>query len=179
MADVFEYKGTNPPGRDVTSQHDVVLWNHPQHGMLKAGPNGDFLPISVADANKLLGRPAPGAGTAPSPTPGGPVAPAGAETVPTGAAGAGSTKMNPAGYRGKDWYAEKARADAETSHQATMDRAKFAAPQRADPMAGLGLVERAKVQALVSKGIPVEEAVRQVRPRPAAAVQAEALKEQP
>lgn len=172
MADVYEHTGDNPPGLDVLSKHDVVLWKHPQHGWLKAEKNGGFTPMSEADATRLKGP-------VPSPTPGATPETAGALTAPIGSTGAGSSTVNKAALgRGNPLTGESARARAEGEHQATMDRAKFAAPERADPMAGLGLVERSEVDRLVRGGMKPEEAVAQVKrkSRPAAA-QAEALKQ--
>lgn len=71
---------------------------------------------------------------------------------------------------------ERSRVQAEDTHQATLDRAKFAAPERKDPMEGLGLSERAKVAALVREGMSQEEAINKVRRPPSAATQREALK---
>ena len=162
MADeVFEYTGPNPPGLDVISQHGTVLWKHPQHGWLKADRNGSFTPVAEAAALKML-SPVP----APTPTPG--------PTV--GGVGAGTTTavalptMTPGQRR-----EERIRAKKEGEVQGELTKAQFRPEERADPMAGLGIVERAQVDKLVKAGMAVEEAVKKVRPQ-AASSQAEALK---
>lgn len=173
-ADVFEFTGPNPPGLDILSKHDVVLWKHPQHGWLQASRNGSFTPLTEADVLRLKG-PVPAATPSPTPTP------AGAPTAPTiGAAGAGNTAPN-LGSRvsNVDRAEEYKRAGAEKSHQATLDKAKFAVPERADPMEGFGLMERSEVAKLVRGGMSEEQAIAEVRKRmpPPAATQAEGLKQ--
>lgn len=164
-ADVFEFVGDNPPGLDVISKHDVVLWKSPQYGWVKAQRNGSFIPISEAAALQLKG-PVP----APTPTP----------EAQLGVTGAGSTAVNKAQMRDPNARgSELARAKAESEHQATMDRAKFMPQEQADPMAGLGLTERAEVDRLVRGGAKLEDAVAEVRKKmpPPASTQAEALKQ--
>jgi len=181
MPDVFEFTGPNPPGLDVLSAHETVLWKHPQHGWLRASKNGSFTPITEADAVRLKG-PAPA--TPPTTMPGAPVVGAPTtETVPAvmpGAVGAGSVRAN-AGAPGSNLARgeEFARARREVSHQETLDRAKFAPQERADPMAGFGLMERSEVAKLVREGATQEQAVEVVRAKmkPPAAVQAEGLRQ--
>lgn len=163
MADVFQYEGQNPPGLDVLSKHRTVVWKHPQHGWLRADKNGSFTPLSEGAAKQLLGVTTPAQPTTTTPA------------APTGAVGAGSTKANITGGMSTTERAEeRQRAKAEAGHQATLDRAQFVPETGPDPMAGLGLTERAKVQELVRGGMKIEDAVRKVR-KPAAATQAEGL----
>lgn len=172
-AEVYEHTGDNPPGLDILSKHENVVWKHPQHGWLKAARNGSFTPISEADVMRLKG-PVP----SPTPTPGAVGNPtAGAMPV----TGAGSIDPNLGGQRSvADRAEERRRAGAEKSHQATMDKAKFAVPERVDPLAGLGLMERSEVARLVRGGMDQATAVAQVRKKmpPAAATQAEGLRQE-
>lgn len=171
MSDVFQYEGANPPGLDVLSKHGTVVWKHPQHGWLKAEKNGSFTPLDPGTAQRLLGAappppPAETAAATTSPTTTRPAAPT---------TGAGTTRTT---YTDRmsvtDRVEERDRAKAEAGHQAALDKARFMPQTGPDPMAGLGLTERAKVQELIRGGMTVEEAVKKVR-KPAASVQAEAL----
>lgn len=175
MSDVFQYEGQNPPGLDVLSKHRTVVWKHPQHGWLRAEKNGSFTPLDAATAQRLLGTaPPPPSQPTTTTTTTRPAAPAAtAEPAPT--VGAGTTKMNLTGTMDAVERSEEAkRARAEASHQATLDKARFTPESGPDPMAGLGLTERAKVQELVRGGMKVEEAVKKVR-KPTASEQAQAL----
>ena len=163
MSDVYEHTGDNPPGLDVLSKHDTVVWKHPQHGWLKAGKSGGFSPISEADVTRLKG-PVP----KPSPSPG-------AVGAPTTGAGSSTANIHK-GMNLQQRYDERKRAKTEGEVQGTLDRAKFAPQERADPMAGLGLVERAEVARLVREGKSPEEAAAEVK-RKTAGAQAEALKQ--
>lgn len=161
MADVFEYTGANPPGLDILSRHEVVLWKHPQHGWLRAGRNGAFTPVSESEVLRMQG---------PKPTP----APAAAGVL--GATGAGTTNMRRASSP-QELTAERKRVGAEGSHQATMDKAKFMAPEREDPLAGLGLMERSELARLIRAGATQEQALAEIKRKrqPPAATQAQGL----
>jgi hypothetical protein len=173
-AEVFEHTGPNPPGLDVLSKHEVVVWKHPQHGWLKADRNGSFTPLSELDVQKLRGPALPASGAPTIPT----VSTTPPTTLPQ--VGAGSAKANIVGGMSQQKRGdERNRAKAEATHQATMDQAKFAAPEREDPLEGLGLSQRAAVAKLVRGGMPVEDAVAEVRKKtpPAADEQAKALQQ--
>lgn len=160
MADVFEYTGTNPPGLDILSKHETVIWKHPQHGWLRADRKGGFAPISESEVLRLQGP-------KPSPTP---------PASDLGAVGAGTTNLH-AVTSPQELTAERKRAAAEASHQATMDRAKFAPPERQDPLAGLSLMERSELARLIRGGASQEQALAEIKRKrvPPAAVQAEGL----
>lgn len=171
MPDVYEHAGDNPPGLDVLSKHETVVWKHPQHGWLRASKNGSFTPIAEADVMRLR---------TPVPPPKPETAVSAAPTVPTGARGAGSSAPNlVSGMSVGERADERTRAKAEAGVQSAVDRAKFAAPERVDPLAGLGLAERAEVARLVREGKTQEEAAAVVKGKraPAAGAQAEALRQ--
>lgn len=165
----FRYTDQNPPPPEVMAKYDVVIWDSP-HGLLQVDRRGNFMPISEDAAMKILGpAAAPSPSPSPSPTPETQAMPSMTESR--------AGQMSTAKERG----AESRRAKAEQSHQETLDKAKFAAPTGPDPLEGLGLAERAKVEALIRGGMSPEEAIASVRGKPPsvpAAAQAGALREQ-
>jgi hypothetical protein len=91
-------------------------------------------------------------------------------TPPPGApppisAGAGATQANITNQMTPQArLEERNRAKTEAGIQSQLDKAKFLPPERANPYAGLSIMEIAQVDALVRQGVPLADAIKQIKP---------------